>query len=387
MRVLIAPQAFKGSLPAAEVARAIAAGLPDGSEADLLPMADGGEGTVEALLAALGGERRTALVEDPLGRPVEAGWAMLPGNVAAIEMAAASGLPLLGDAERDPLRATTYGTGQLIAAALDAGASELIVGIGGSATNDGGAFALEALGARLLDPDGQPLAREAAGLQRLARLELAGLHPRLRDVRLRVMCDVANPLLGPNGATAIYGPQKGVTPALRPQLESALARWAEVVEAHTDRVDRGNDRLRTRPGAGAAGGLGFALLAIGAEVQPGAEVILDLARFDERVKGAELVITGEGRLDGQSLFGKASVAVARRARKAGVPVLAIAGGLGEGWEDAYGEGIDAVQPIAPGPLSLEEMQAQAAELIRQATQRAFRMMALGIQHAPRARRQ
>jgi len=380
MKVLVAPQGFKGSLAAAEVAEAIAAGLPEEHEAEPLPVADGGEGTVEALLAAIGGERRSTVVEGPLGQPVEATWAMLADGRAAIEMAAASGLPLVG-AERDPRRATTYGTGQLIAAAIDEGASDIIVGIGGSATNDGGAFALEALGATLLDSAGKPLPRSVIHLQRLAQVGLDAVRQRLGGVRLRVMSDVTNPLLGPSGATSVYGPQKGVNQAMRPRLEAALERWAEVIEGTAGR------RLRDEPGAGAAGGLGFALLAIGASLEPGAEMVLDLAGFDERVPQAGLVITGEGLLDGQSPFGKATVAVARRAKKAGAPVLAIVGGLGEGYEAALAEGIDAVMPIVPGPLSLEEAQTRAKELITAATQRAFRMIELGIKHASGARRQ
>jgi glycerate 2-kinase len=433
VRALVAPQAFKGSLPALAVAQAMAAGLSGSWEHDLLPMADGGEGTVDALLAALGGERRAAVVEDPLGRGVKAGWAMLPGGVGAIEMAAASGLPLLAEHERDPRRATTFGTGQLIAAALDSGVSELIVGLGGSATNDGGAFALQALGARLLDSAGKDLPRSVIHLQRLARLDLSGLHARLAHVRLRAMCDVTNPLLGPQGATAVYGPQKGVNPPMRPRLEAALARWADIAERDLagwrlsdggprgetgDATARGaaavgptrpshdtrragaptSGRWRSRaaaspagplhdiPGAGAAGGLGFALLALGASLEPGAELILDLARFDERLRGADLVITGEGRLDGQSLFGKATVAVARRAKHAGVPVLAVAGGLGEGWEAARTEGIQHIEPIAPPDMPLHEAQARAAELITAATARALRMMTLG-KHASRPGRQ
>src|SRR5579862_1543027 len=207
VHALIAPQSFKGSLPASSVAEAIAAGLPRGWSADLLPMADGGEATVEALLASLGGQRQTTLVDDPLGRPVQAHWALLPDGRAAIEMAAASGLTLLDSHECDPRRATTYGTSQLLAAALDAGAEEVLVGLGGSATNDGGAFTLQALGARLLDSSGKELPRSVIHLQRLAQLELTGLHHRLAGTRLLALSDVTNPLLGPNGATAVYGPQ------------------------------------------------------------------------------------------------------------------------------------------------------------------------------------
>jgi glycerate kinase len=372
MRVLIAPQAFKGSLPASKVAEAVARGLPAGWRADLLPMADGGEGTVEALLAAAGGRRRSVAVEDPLGRPVTARWALLKDGQGVIEMAAASGLPLLAPHERDPRRATTYGTGQLIRAALDAGVKDLMIGIGGSATNDGGAFTLQALGARLLDGRGKQLPRAVLSLRRLQRIDLSGLHPALHEVRLRVMSDVTNPLLGPNGATAVYGPQKGVTTALRTELEAALKRWADVLEGETGQP------LRDAPGAGAAGGLGFALLAIGGQLEPGAELVLDAANFDRRIKDATLVITGEGRLDSQSMAGKSTIAVARRAKRAGVPALAIVGGLGPGYEEAYRQGLSAVMPIAPGPIGLDEAQKRTAELITAATERAFRMMAIRL---------
>lgn len=380
MRVLIAPQAFKGSLTARQVANAIQTGAPPGIEAEVLPMADGGEGTVDALLSALGGERRIAVVDDPLGRLVEAAWALLPKGLAAVEMAAASGLPLVRPEERDPRRASTFGTGQLIAAALNSGATELIVGLGGSATNDGGAYALQALGARLLDGAGMELPRSVIHLQRLARLDLANLHPRLRTVRLLAMCDVTNPLLGPEGATAVYGPQKGVKPPMRPRLEAALARWADVVErelAAPLRPALAGQLPRDVPGAGAAGGLGFALLALGARLESGAELILDLARFDDRVRDMDLVITGEGRLDGQSLFGKATIAVARRAKRAGVPVLAIVGGLGPGYKAASAEGVGEIIPIAPASMPLKEAQSRAAELVTAAAERAFRMIAVG----------
>ena len=390
-RVLVAPQAFKGSLSAAGVAEAIAAGLPAAVSAELLPVADGGEGTVDALLTALGGERRSTLVQDPLGRTVEARWGLLADGRVIVEMAAASGLPLLEPKKRDPRRASTYGTGQLIAAALDAGARDIVVGIGGSATNDGGAGALQALGVRLLDSSGKELPRVVIHLQRLTTIDWSGLHPGMREARLRVMCDVSNPLLGPTGATAVYGPQKGVNAAMQPRIEAALARWAEVVErgagSRKSGVGSREPRLREVPGAGAAGGLGFGLLALGATLEPGAQLILDLIAFDQKLHSADLVITGEGRIDGQSLYGKSTIAVARRAKRAGVPVLAIVGSLGDGYEACYREGVDAIVPIATEPLSLEESQARAAELIREATARAFRIIALGSHYASRARRQ
>ncbi|MBV9120474.1 MAG: glycerate kinase, partial [Chloroflexi bacterium] len=287
-------------------------------------------------------------------------------------------------------RASTYGTGQLIATALDAGAREIIAGLGGSATNDGGAGALAALGARLLDGDGGDLPRVVIHLQRLARIDWSGLHPRLGQARLRAICDVTNPLLGPQGATAIYGPQKGVNTAMRRRIERSLEHWADVLESQLPSGRPGAapaQALRDIPGAGAAGGLGFGLLALGATLEPGAEVVLDALHADEQLAWADLLITGEGRLDGQSLFGKASLTIARRARKAGVPALAITGGLEAGYEAAFEQGLDAVMPVVSRPMNLEEARRDAAELIQSATERAFRIMALGQPHAARTRRQ
>ena len=370
----MAPQAFKGSLPAHEVARAIVRGIHECHPSILIhtiPVADGGEGTVDALLAALGGERRSTRVEGPLGQLVDAAWGITRAGDAGIEMAAASGLPLLAPAKLDPRRASTYGTGQLIRAALDFGARRIIIGIGGSATNDGGAGALQALGLRLLDEHGCDLERGGAALGRLDRADRSGLDARLAGTELRVMCDVTNPLLGPTGATAVYGPQKGVRPRIMAELDAALARFAQVVERDLGVA------VASLPGSGAAGGLGAGLLALGGKLEPGAELVLDLAGIDARLTGADLAIAGEGRLDGQSAQGKASLAVARRAQRAGVPALVLAGGLGEGWEACYEQGVSAVMVTAPGPISLADASAQAAELIAAATQRALRLIDLG----------
>ncbi|MGH2363337.1 MAG: glycerate kinase [Chloroflexota bacterium] len=372
--VVVAPQAFKGSLPAHEVARAIARGIHDcdpGILVHAIPVADGGEGTVDALLAALGGERRSTRVEGPLGQAVDAAWGITRAGDAVVEMAAASGLPLLAPGELDPQRASTYGTGQLIRAALDFGARRIIIGIGGSATNDGGAGALQALGLRLLDAQGRDLQRGGAALAHIDRADTSGLDARLAGIELRVMCDVTNPLLGPAGATAVYGPQKGVQPHAVAELNAALARFAQVVER-----DLGV-RVAALPGSGAAGGLGAGLLALGGNLEPGAELVLDLAGIDALLAGADLAITGEGRLDGQSAQGKASVAVARRARRAGVPTLLLAGGLGDAWEACHEHGVSAVMVTAPGPISLADASAQAAGLIVAATRRALRLIQLG----------
>lgn len=375
VRVVVAPQAFKGSAAAHDVAAAIADGLREvwrDAALELIPVADGGEGTVRALVESTGGEYRASRVKDPLGREVEARWGLIEGGAAAvIEMAAASGLPLLAPDERDPDRASSYGTGELLLHAARAQVRRIVVGIGGSATNDGGAGLVRALGLRLLDESGAQIPEGGAALARVARIE-GEIHPALRDVEILVASDVRNPLVGPEGASAIFGPQKGASPAQVGSLDAALERFADVVAAHV-RSD-----LRTAPGAGAAGGVGFALLAfLGARLRSGAELVLDVTRFDQRVRGAALCVTGEGRLDGQSLFGKASVTVARRARAAGVPVAAVVGSLGPGYEGAWAEGIRAVEAIATGPADLEALVRDWRALVRAAAERLARALQLG----------
>lgn len=357
MKVLIAPDSFKESLSARAVAEAIAAGwarvYPD-AELRLCPMADGGEGTVEAVLAATGGARQQTEVAGPLGDRVVATWGLLPGQRAVIEMAEASGLHRVEPARRDVLSASSFGTGELIRAALDAGVRRIVLGLGGSATNDGGAGLLCALGVRMLDIDGQELPPGGAALAQLRHIDLTGLDTRLAQVEVLVAADVDNPLCGPRGASAVFGPQKGASPAQVEQLDAALAHYADVMAATL-----GED-LRDQPGVGAAGGLGFAARAVlKAAFQPGVQLVAELAGLVEALEDADLVITGEGRLDGQSLHGKTPVGVARLARAAGVPVIALAGSLGEGYQRLYAEGIGAAFSLAPGPLSLEQAMAEA----------------------------
>ncbi|GGE35577.1 hypothetical protein GCM10007421_06730 [Halopseudomonas oceani] len=357
MKVLIAPDSFKESLSARAVAEAIAAGwarvYPD-AELRLCPMADGGEGTVDAVLAATGGERQQTEVAGPLGDRVVATWGLLPGQRAVIEMAEASGLHRVEPARRDVLSASSFGTGELIRAALDAGVRRIVLGLGGSATNDGGAGLLCALGVRMLDIDGQELPPGGAALAQLRHIDLTGLDTRLAQVEVLVAADVDNPLCGPRGASAVFGPQKGASPAQVEQLDAALAHYADVMAATL-----GED-LRDQPGVGAAGGLGFAARAVlKAAFQPGVQLVAELAGLVEALEDADLVITGEGRLDGQSLHGKTPVGVARLARAAGVPVIALAGSLGEGYQRLYAEGIGAAFSLAPGPLSLEQAMAEA----------------------------
>ena len=370
MKIVIAPDSFKESLSAPEVAQAIARGwlavYPE-AEIALCPMADGGEGTVDAVLAATGGERRELSVMGPLATPVNAHWGWLGDGTAVIEMAAASGLHWVPGAQRDARVTSSYGTGELITAALDAGATRIILGLGGSATNDGGSGLLRALGVRFLDAGGNELRPGGAALASLQRVDLSGLDERLQDVQVDVAADVDNPLCGPKGASAVFGPQKGASPEQVEELDAALARLAEVVGEALD------EDFSTFPGVGAAGGLGFAAKAfLGARFRPGIELVAELSGLADAVRGADLVITGEGRLDAQSLHGKTPVGVARVAKAQGIPVIALAGSLGEGYQAVREAGIEACFSLTPGPITLEhacanagpELEARAADLAR-----------------------
>jgi glycerate kinase len=319
--VLIAPDKFKGSLTAAEVAEALAAGVrrarPD-VDLSLVPVADGGDGTVAAAVAA-GFTEVPVTAAGPTGEPVDTRYARL-GDLAVVEMADVSGLARLPDGVPAPMTATSRGTGEVLAAAIAAGCRRIVLGIGGSAGTDGGAGLVGALGARLLDRDGHPLPGGGGALASLASVDVAGLRERLHGISLTVACDVDNPLVGPRGAAAVYGPQKGAGPAQVVDLDDALGHWADLV------ADATGQDLRSTPGAGAAGGVGFAALALmGAELWPGIDLVLDLVGFRDRLPGAGLVVTGEGRLDEQTLHGKAPAGVARAARVAGVPVVAVSG--------------------------------------------------------------
>jgi glycerate kinase len=366
MKIVIAPDSFKDSLSAQGVADAIALGLAQvWPDAQLIkcPMADGGEGTVESILAACEGELRRTLVRGPLGAMVDAAWGWLPqSHTAIIEMAEASGLQLVPVAQRDACISSTFGTGQLIRAALDAGAQRVILAIGGSATNDGGAGAMQALGVKLLDAQGQTLSPGGLALAQLARVDLSDIDPRLAQVRFDIAADVNNPLCGPHGASAIFGPQKGASPVQVQQLDRALGHFADHCAAALS-----ND-VRDEPGSGAAGGLGFAAKAfLGAQFKAGVEVVGELVGLAEAVAGADLVITGEGRFDAQTLRGKTPFGVARVARQHAVPVIVIAGTLGEGYQALYEHGIDAAFALASGPMTLEQACAEAPRLLRERT--------------------
>ena len=362
MKIVIAPDSFKDSLSAQGVADAIALGLAQVWPDALLvkcPMADGGEGTVESILAACEGERRRTQVRGPLGATVEAAWGWLPqSHTAIIEMAEASGLQLVPPGQRDACSSSTYGTGELIRAALDEGADRVILAIGGSATNDAGAGAMQALGVVLLDDQGQPLPPGGLALANLSRIDLRDLDPRLAQISFEIAADVDNPLCGSHGASVVFGPQKGATAQQVQALDRALGHFAE----HCARALTKD--VRDEPGSGAAGGLGFAAKAfLGAQFRTGVDVVAQLTGLAEAVSGADLVITGEGRFDAQTLRGKTPFGVARIARQHGVPVVVIAGTLGEGYQALYEHGIDAAFALANGPMTLQQACADAPRLL------------------------
>jgi glycerate kinase len=378
MRVIVAPDSFKGSLKSPAVARAMARGVRAAApEAEIveLPVGDGGEGTLEALVAATGGTFETHRVTGPQGEPANARLGLLgDGKTVFLEMAEASGLSLVPRERLNPLRATTRGTGELLRHALASGRERVLVGIGGSATNDAGAGALQALGVRLLDPGGHDLPPGGAALCELETVDLRGL--RLPGAEIVVACDVTNPLTGPHGASAVYGPQKGATGEDIRLLDRCLERFADVTAAKV-----GKD-CRDLPGAGAAGGLGFALMAYcGARLERGVRLVLDTLRFDEHLRGADLVVTGEGRIDRQTTaYGKTLTGIGERAAAAGVPVLALAGSLGDDLGDYRAAGISAVASVVRGPMTLEDSMAGAELLVEDAARRLVEVFLAGLSH-------
>ncbi len=346
MKFVFASDSFKGTLSSAEIGAMLCesarAAFP-GCDCRSVTMADGGEGSVAAVLSAAGGRTVPVRAHDPLGGAVDAFYGVTDGGCAVIETAAASGLTLIDEARRDIRAASSYGTGELIAHALDAGYADITLALGGSATNDGGAGAMAALGARFLDADGRTLAPNGASLRRIASIDLSHMHPRLAHARFTAMCDVNSPLTGPLGATMTYGPQKGAsTPALLGELEAGMENYARVLR----RAFPGRDV--EFPGAGAAGGLGAACaLFLGAALKPGAEAVLDLTGFDMLLRGADLAVTGEGRADAQSVRGKAVAAVAARCKKAGVPLIALVGSAGPGADALLGCGVTKLLEVTP----------------------------------------
>lgn len=377
MKIVIAPDSFKESLTAAEVAAAIEAGFRQvfpATEYIRVPVADGGEGTLQSLVDATEGRFIEKTVTGPLGQPVNACFGILgDGKTAVIEMARASGLELVTAEERNPLLTTTFGTGELISAALDSGAEKIIVGIGGSATNDGGAGMMQALGVSLLDAKGNELPQGGAALGELSRIDTSAMDSRLATVEFVAACDVDNPLTGSNGASAIFGPQKGASSAMVKQLDSCLVHYANVIErdlsVHVDTV----------PGAGAAGGMGAALLAfMKASLKPGIDIVMDAVSLEQQVQGAQLVVTGEGRIDGQTAQGKTPVGVARIAKAQGIPVVALAGAVGHGVEAVYEQGIDALFPVVHGAVELKEAFAKGSDNLTRAARNLAAVMKLQL---------
>ena len=377
MKIVIAPQEFKESLTGIEIARAMEEGVlrvwPD-CETDLVPVADGGDGTLQSLVDASDGEILSARVEDPLGRPIDAIWGALgDGQTAVIEMARSSGIALLQPEERDPMVTSTYGVGQLMSLALDAGYRNLIIGIGGSATNDGGAGMAQALGAKLLDSVGDELSKGGGALADLHHIDVSGLDPRLADANIDVACDVNNPLCGETGASAIFGPQKGADAATVRFLDDALNRYGNVLERDLGRA------VMEVPGAGAAGGLGAGLMAFtNADLRPGADIVIDALELEDRIKGASLVIVGEGQTDRSTVFNKAPVAVAQRAQRQGIPTVAISGSLGDGYELVHDHGIAAAFSILDCCMSLDEAMSETATLVTNATEQVCRTLRVNV---------
>jgi glycerate kinase len=377
MKIIVAPNSFKGSLSASQAAAAIARGvraaLPD-AEVLEIPVADGGEGTVEALVSARKGSYRSVEVEGPLGDPVQATYGLIDdGRTGVVELASASGLTLIPADKRDPRKTSTYGFGQLLEAVRGQGVESIIAGIGGSGTNDGGAGMAQALGYRLLNATGRDLPHGGAALARLERIEAAAFDAGWRSITVMVASDVTNPLTGPQGASYVYGPQKGADEDAVRELDQALAHLAKIIER-----DLGK-RVADVPGAGAAGGAGAGLIAfLDARLVPGAALVVDASGFDQALPGARLVITGEGRVDGQTAFGKAPGEVAKRARAAGIQTLLLAGSKGPGWGSLISMGVTSVVTLAsdgdPQGHNLQVLMHDAAQELTRAAARAVQEM-------------
>jgi glycerate kinase len=382
MKIVIAPDSFKENLTSLEVASEIEAGLrrvwPD-AEYVKVPMADGGEGTVQSLVDATSGRIVKCAVTGPLGQKVLASYGLLgDGRTAVIEMAEASGLPLVPKAERDPLRATTFGTGELVADAINRGVEEIIVGLGGSATNDGGVGFAQALGVRFIDKDGAPITEPLGGgrLDEIHAIDSRWIHPGLARVRISVACDVTNPLTGEKGASAVYGPQKGATPEMVQQLDRNLGHLAALMkrDLHAD--------VAERPGAGAGGGMGAGLMAFAnATLKRGVELVVAATKLDEYMRGASLAITGEGRVDFQTAFGKTPSGVAQSARRHNVPVIAIGGGLADDANGVFQHGIDAIESATPNAMPLDVAIKKSRQYLRDAAERVARLIVVGQQLA------
>ena len=381
MKILFAPDSFKGSLSALEscdILEKVTQRIFPGARTVSVPVADGGEGTVDALLRAMGGRRIQTPVTGPLFEPETAEWGLLPdGKTAIMEMAQASGLPYVPAECRDPRQTTSLGTGEMMAAALKMGVRNILIGIGGSATNDGGMGMLTALGARFTDKDGQDVRPVGGQMKQVEHVDLTALMPQLKQAQITVICDVTNPLLGENGATFVYGPQKGASPQIREELEAGMAHYAAIVSNAAER------EIAHFPGAGAAGGLGAALGGVlGAKLKSGIDAVLDAVDFDQKLEGVSLAITGEGRIDGQSVqFGKVPAGVARRCAAKGIPTAVIVGGIGDGAEGLFDLCESTIQTTVNGPMSLEQAMRDAPALYEAAAERLLRAIRIGMNMA------
>jgi len=374
MKIIIAPDSFKSSLSSVEVIKIVgeeAAKIFDRAEIIGVPIADGGEGTVDALLFNGSGIKKAYAVSSPLGDRVDAEYGIID-KTAIIEMAACSGLTLIPEDLRNPMKTTSFGTGEIIKRVLDDGIRDIIIGIGGSATNDGGIGAMQALGAEFYDADHNLIGTGCGErLREISRIDLRNFDNRIEGCRIRVMCDVINPLTGPQGATYTYGRQKGGSDAMLELLEKGMQNYESVINKYFGRD------ITKMPGAGAAGGMGAALLGFcGAELIRGIDAVLQMNKFDERIKGADLIVTGEGRIDGQSGYGKVIQGIAEHAKYDNIPVIAIAGSLGEGYEKVYELGIKAVFSIADKPMSLSECMRESESLLKSLARNIFSLVNL-----------
>lgn len=373
MNIVVAPDSFKGSLSAREVGNAIERGIkraiPD-SVVTIIPMADGGEGTMDCLIDATQGRFVNVSVQDPLGRTIDSGFGILgDGTTCVIEMAMCSGLYLIEAHERNPMRTTTYGVGQLIIAALELGCRRFIMAVGGSATNDGGAGMLQALGAELLDEGGRQIGHGGGSLNKLVEIRTEGLDSRIAESQFIVACDVDNPFIGPKGASAVFGPQKGASPVMVEQLDRNLKQFADVIESVRGVA------IHNLPGTGAAGGLSGSILAfLNGELESGVSIVTRAAKLEDAVRNADLVITGEGQVDFQTVHGKTPYGVARVALAHSVPVIVLAGSVGNGVDNLYEHGVTAVVSIVNRPMALEEAMEQTAPLLEEAAEQIMRIV-------------
>ena len=376
MKIIIAPQAFKGSISGMNAAKAIEAGvkivLPD-SETILLPIADGGDGTLETLIDVMGGDIVSETISGPFGSKIKADWGALSNKKTAIlEMARTSGLALINPKDLDPYKATTFGLGELISKAMDKGYREFIVGIGGSATNDAGAGLAQALGVRLLNASGKEIDLGGFNLKHLDSIDMSRIDPRVKESIFKVACDVDNPMCGPEGASTVYGPQKGASKEMITVLDNALQHFSHVVNRDM------NKQIKHMPGAGAAGGLGGGMFAfLNASLKKGVDIVLDTVDFDQKLENADLVITGEGQIDFQTVFSKAPIGVAKASKAKNIPVVGLSGSLGTNYELVHKHGIDAVFSITNSPMTLQESSDNAYELISKASEEIMRSILLG----------